>query len=198
MPVPTKIIFFKTPANLRRWFEKNHHKQSEQWIGFYKKNSGKQSITWPESVDQALCFGWIDGVRKSLESDRYTIRFTPRKQTSIWSAVNIRRFSELQRLGVMTGAGLEIFQKRDVKKSNLYSFEQRKNPKLPAAFLRRFTSNAKAWEYFSSMPPWYRRTSTWWVISAKQEPTRLKRLAQLIHDSERKKTIPVLTRAAKK
>lgn len=194
MPTPTKILFFKTSMNLRRWFEKHHAKKSEQWIGFYKTTSGKQSITWPESVDQALCFGWIDGVRKSIDEQRYTIRFTPRKGTSIWSAINIKKVEELKKIGLMTEAGLNAFQHRDKKKSNLYSFEQRKHPEFPAPFLKRFKTNQKAWKYFSSMPPWYRRTSTWWVISAKQEPTRLKRLIQLIDDSERGRTIPLLTR----
>jgi len=194
MPTPTNILFLKTPVDLRKWFEKNHDTLQEQWIGYYKKDSGKPSITWPESVDQALCFGWIDGVRKSIDEDSYTIRFTPRRQTSIWSAINIKRVGELKKLGLMTKAGLELFENRDVKKSNRYSFEQRKNPEFSSNQLKLFKANKKAWKYFSSQAPWYRRTSTWWVISAKQEETQLKRLEQLISDCEKGRTIPVLTR----
>jgi uncharacterized protein YdeI (YjbR/CyaY-like superfamily) len=194
MPTPTNVKFFKTSMDLRKWFEKNHEKLQEQWIGYYKKDSGKPSITWQESVDQALCFGWIDGIRKSIDEKSYTIRFTPRKLTSIWSAININRVTELKKLGLMKKSGLDIFENRDVKKSNLYSFEQRKNPKLSTAQIKKFKANKKAWAFFSSQAPWYQRTSTWWVISAKQEATQLKRLAQLMKDCEHEQTIMVLTR----
>lgn len=189
MPTPTNIKFFKTPADLRKWFEKNYQSAKEQWVGYYKTDSGKQSITWPESVDQALCFGWIDGIRKSLGDESYTIRFTPRKPTSIWSEINIKKVAELKKQGLMTKEGLHLFENRDTKKSNLYSFEQRKNPQLPAAFVKKFKSNKKAWIFFSSQAPWYQHISTWWVISAKQETTRLKRLGQLINDSEKERRI---------
>ncbi len=194
MPTPTNILYFKTPAELRKWFGKNHNKADEQWIGYYKKDSGTPSITWPESVDQALCFGWIDGVRKSIDGERYTIRFTPRRATSIWSAINIRRVGELKKLGLMKKPGLEIFKKRDAKKSNRYSFEQRKDPRLSPAYIKKFKANKKAWAFFLSQPRWYQRTSKWWVVSAKQEETRLKRLQQLIKDCRSGRTIQVLTR----
>ncbi|MBI2427361.1 MAG: YdeI/OmpD-associated family protein [Ignavibacteriales bacterium] len=161
----------------------------EQWIGYYKTTSGKPSITWPESVDQALCFGWIDGVRKSLGTESYTIRFTPRKPTSFWSEINIKKVAGLKKLGLMTQEGLDLFEKRNVKNSKQYSFEQRKNPKLPAAYARKFKANKKAWAFFSTQAPWYQRTSTWWVISAKREETRMKRLRQLIEDCEKGRRI---------
>jgi uncharacterized protein YdeI (YjbR/CyaY-like superfamily) len=194
MTAPTNIKFFKTSADLRKWFEKNHQTAKEQWVGYYKAGSGKQSITWSESVDQALCFGWIDGVRKSLDEKRYTIRFTPRNPNSIWSDINIKKIAELKRLGLMTPAGLKVFEQRDSAKSRQYSFEQRKNPKLPAADTKKFKANNRAWKYFLSQPPWYQKAAVWWVISAKKEETRLKRLAQLIKDCEHGRTIPVLTR----
>lgn len=192
MPTPTSVKFFKTPADLRKWFEKNYQKSKEQWIGFYKTDSGKQSITWSQSVDQALCFGWIDGIRKSIDDKSYTIRFTPRKPTSVWSRINIKKVAELKKFGLMTKEGLNLFENRDTKKSSLYSFEQGKNPKLPGAFMKKFKSNKKAWEYFSSQAPWYQRTSTWWVISAKREETRMKRLEQLINDCENGRRIGLL------
>jgi uncharacterized protein YdeI (YjbR/CyaY-like superfamily) len=194
MPTPSNIQYFKTPAELRTWFAKNHHKLQEQWIGYYKKDSGTPSITWQESVDQALCFGWIDGIRKSIDAKRYTIRFTPRKPTSIWSAINIKRVGELKKLGLMKKPGLEIFENRDIKKANQYSFEQRQHPTLSPLMLKTFKANKKAWNYFSCMPPGYQKTATWWVISAKQESTVEKRLQQLISDSEHERTIPPLTR----
>ena len=198
MPTPKNVKYFKTSHHLRRWFEKNHGKRREQWIGFYKKESGIPSITWPESVDQALCFGWIDGIRKSIDDKRYTIRFTPRRASSIWSAVNIKRVKELQQRGAMKNAGLKAFEARDPKKSNRYSFEQRANPKFPPVCVKRFKANVKAWNNFSVMPPGYRRMSTWWVISAKHEATKLKRLDQLIHDSEHHRSIAPLRRLEKK
>lgn len=189
MPTPTNIKFFKSSADLRTWFEKNYKGAKEQWIGYYKTPSGKQSITWPESVDQALCFGWIDGVRKSLGAESYTIRFTPRKPTSIWSEINIKKVAELKKQRLMTKEGLELFEKRDAKNSKQYSFEQRKNPKLPAPYVKKIKANKKAWAFFSSQAPWYQRTATWWIISAKREETRLKRLGQLIGTSEKGRRI---------
>lgn len=194
MPTPHNVKYFKTPASLRSWFEKNHAKKKEQWIGYYKKDSGTPSITWPESVDQALCFGWIDGIRKSIDGKRYTIRFTPRRPKSIWSAINIKRATELKKLGLMKKEGLELFERRDGKKSNRYSFEQRKNPVLPIRYKKMFYANGTAWKFFVSQPSWYRKTSVWWVISAKQENTRLRRLEQLLRDSEKGISIPVLRR----
>lgn len=198
MPAKTKSNaspkFFPALADWRAWLEKHHDKHEEFWVGFYKRDSGRPSITWPESVDGALCFGWIDGVRYSIDAISYKIRFTPRKPRSTWSAINIKRVKELTKLGMMHPAGLAAFEKRNGDRSAIYSYEQRKNATLPPEFEKQFEANAKAWAYFQSQPPWYRRTSTYWVISAKKEETREKRLSTLIECSQRGKPIPSLTR----
>ena len=181
-------IFFATQSDLRKWFEKNHDKEKELWLGFYKTSSGKQSVTWSESVDQSLCFGWIDGVRKSLGKGSYVIRFTQRKPHSIWSAINIKKIKELTKLGLMHQAGIDVFNKRDEKKSRVYSFEQ-KNIQLDKDFEKKFRQNKQAWKFFQSQPPSYQKPSIWWVISAKQESTRQKRLDILIKDSENEQRI---------
>lgn len=181
-PAPIKPTFFATSAAFRQWLKKNHAAATELWVGFHKKVTGKPSITWPESVDQALCLGWIDGLRKSFDAESYMIRFTPRKSTSIWSAVNTLRAQELIRLGLMKPAGKKAFEGRDAKKTNRYSFEQQ-HVKLTPVYERRFRSNRRAWEFFQSQPPSYRKVATWWVVSAKQETTRQRRLATLIADS---------------
>jgi uncharacterized protein YdeI (YjbR/CyaY-like superfamily) len=184
MPLtPTDVKFFATPAQFRKWLEANHDKAQELWVGFYKKETGRPSITWPESVDEALCVGWIDGIRKKLDDESYVIRFTPRKPQSTWSAVNIARVAELKRDGRMRPAGLAAFERRRDDKSAIYSYEQRKTAVFDEAAERQFRANAKAWEFFQSQPPWYRRTATYKVISAKREETRQKRLAELIADS---------------
>ena len=178
-----KPLFFPTPADWRRWLATHHASAAELWVGFYKRGSGKPSITWPESVDEALCFGWIDGVRKSLGAESYVIRFTPRRPGSIWSVVNVRRVGELTKARRMRPAGLRAFEKRTAKKTGVYSFEQRKVAKLPAAYVRQFKAQAAAWRFFSEQAPWYQRVTTFWVVNAKQEETRLRRLAILIADS---------------
>jgi uncharacterized protein YdeI (YjbR/CyaY-like superfamily) len=174
--------FFKTSKELRNWFEKNHDKEKELWVGYYKKDSGLESITWSESVDQALCFGWIDGIRKSIDDISYTNRFTPRKSGSNWSAINIKKVKALKKLGLMTPPGIEAFKKLDKKKAAVYSFEQ-KEIVLDAGLEKIFKSNKKAWNNFLSMAPSYQRISKHWIMSAKQEVTRLKRLNVLIEDS---------------
>lgn len=184
-----KIRFFKTQKDFRKWLEKNHKKNNELWVGYYKKSSGKASIDWPQSVDEALCFGWIDGIRKSIDGESYKIRFTPRKPGSIWSTVNLKRAKELINLGIMQPAGLEAFNKKDEKKINRYSFE-RENVKLDNEYEKKFKLNKKAWEFFQSMAPSYKKPTVWWVISAKQEETRLKRLSILIECSESGEKIP--------
>lgn len=176
-------VFFSKPSEFRKWLEKNHLKESELLVGFYKKDSGKPSITWPESVDEALCFGWIDGIRKSVDDESYTVRFTPRKPGSIWSAVNIKKAEDLTKKGLMFPAGAAAFAKRDENRSKVYSFEQEKI-ELGAAYEKKFKANKKAWASFQAMPPSYRKAAIWWVISAKQEATRIKRLETLIADSE--------------
>jgi len=190
--------FFPTLADWRAWLEKNHADSEELWVGFYKRDSGRPSISWPESVDGALCFGWIDGLRKSIDAHSYKIRFTPRTQRSIWSAINIKRTKELSKLGLMHKAGLAAFEKRDGDRSAIYAYEQRKTAKLDPKFEKQFRANAGAWKFFTSQPPWYQRTSTFWVVSAKKEETRMKRLAVLIDCSERKRSIPGLNREALK
>jgi uncharacterized protein YdeI (YjbR/CyaY-like superfamily) len=186
--------FFASPNEWRGWLEKNHAGEQEFWVGFYKRDSGRPSITWPEAVDGALCFGWIDGVRKSIDALSYKIRFTPRKPRSIWSAINIRRAKELSKLGLMHAAGLTAFEKRDGDRSAIYAYEQRQTATLPREFEKQFRANKEGWTFFQSQPPWYRRTSTYWVISAKREEIRRKRLATLIDCSASKRNIPALTR----
>jgi uncharacterized protein YdeI (YjbR/CyaY-like superfamily) len=178
-----KPTYFATAAAFRAWLEANQASSTELLVGFYKKGSGKPSITWPESVDEALCFGWIDGVRRSVDDERYTIRFTPRKARSTWSAVNIKRVDELTKLGRMRPAGLAAFERREAARSQIYAYEQRSEAALDDDAERAFRANAKAWTFFEAQPPWYRRTAIYWVMTAKQEPTRRRRLATLIEDS---------------
>jgi uncharacterized protein YdeI (YjbR/CyaY-like superfamily) len=187
-----KPRFFIAQSAFRAWLELQHDTTHELWVGFYNKQSGKGGITYPEALDEALCFGWIDGLRKRVDDASYTIRFTPRKPGSIWSAVNIRRVGELIKLGRMHFSGLKVFQERDQEKSDQYSYE-RENSKLEAAQEKRFKANKKAWDFFQAQAPWYRRTATWWVVGAKREQTRLKRLATLIEDSEKGRRIAPLT-----
>lgn len=177
-----KPRFFASAEQFRAWLEENHDRRSELLVGFYKRASGRPSMTWPESVDQALCFGWIDGVRKRIDDESYSIRFTPRRPGSIWSAVNIRRATELLALGRMHPEGRRAFEQREEKRSRVYSYENAPQS-LPAAGEEKFRSNKKAWAWFSAQPPWYRSVTIRWVCSAKKEETRARRLAQLIDDS---------------
>jgi uncharacterized protein YdeI (YjbR/CyaY-like superfamily) len=195
---PAKPTFFSTPAEFRAWLEAHHAKKTELFVGFHKKASGKPSMTWPESVDEALCFGWIDGVRRSFGPDAYTIRFTPRKPTSIWSAINVDKVAALTKLGKMREAGLRAFARRTAAKTGVYSFERTRAAKLTALQEKKLRANAKAAAFFDAQAPWYRRTAIHWVISAKQEETRERRLAQLIADSAAGRTIGPLTRPAAK
>ncbi len=187
-------VFFVKPSEFRAWLEKHHDKTREVWVGFHKRSSGRPSITWPESVDEALCFGWIDAVRKSVDEARYTIRFTRRKPGSVWSAVNIERAKELVNLGRMQPAGLKAFEQRTDERSAIYSYEQRQSAELSGTFEDQFRANKKAWEFFLAQAPWYRRAAAFWVLSAKKDETQLKRLAKLIEDSEHQRTVPPLTR----
>jgi uncharacterized protein YdeI (YjbR/CyaY-like superfamily) len=180
-----KRKFFPTPEELRAWLEEFHLVESELWVGFYKKSSGKPSITWPQAVDALLCFGWIDGIRKSVDETTYVIRVTPRKPKSIWSAINIGRVDELEKLGLMRPAGLKAFEARTDDRSAIYSYEQRKSAKLSPQFDRQFRKNTKAREFFRAQAPSYQRIAIYWVTSAKQEKTRASRLERLIRDSER-------------
>ena len=190
------IIFFRKPEDFRSWLQKNHNKEKELLVGFYKKSSGKPSITWPESVDQALCFGWIDGIRRSNDEESYSIRFTPRNPKSTWSAANIKKVEELKKLGLMKPAGLAAYKKKEESNSKIYSFEQR-TVKFTSQYERVFKKNKTAWNNFQSQPPYYRKTVTHWVMSAKQEETRLKRLKRLIKDSESGLKIKEMRRGGK-
>ncbi len=196
--MPPKPTFFPTPSDFRAWLEANHDKFHELLVGFHKKSSGKPSITWPESVDAALCFGWIDGIRKSLNETSYTIRFTPRRSTSTWSAVNIKRVGQLKKTGLMHPAGLKAFAARSAKKSGIYSYEQRKSAQFTREHEKQFRANKSAWEFFRSQAPWYQRVTTYWVISAKKEETKLKRLSVLIDHSQNRRTLPQLRLLKKK
>jgi uncharacterized protein YdeI (YjbR/CyaY-like superfamily) len=177
-------VYFATPADWRAWLRKHHRTETELLVGFWKVGSGKPSITWKESVGEALCFGWIDGVRKRIDDERYTIRFTPRKARSIWSDVNIRRANELIELGLMEEAGLAAFRGRDESRSRQYSFEN--SPRdLPPSYEKRFRSQKQAWSWFESQALSYRRVAIWYVVSGKKEETRTRRLKALIASSGR-------------
>jgi uncharacterized protein YdeI (YjbR/CyaY-like superfamily) len=177
-----KPRFFPTPSAFRKWLAANHAKSKELWVGFYKKDSGKPSITWPESVDEALCFGWIDGIRKRIDEESYVIRFSPRKPTSIWSAVNIRNAEKLKKEKRMQPAGLKAYAARKEYRSGIYSYEQR-SAELVEPYASKLTRNKAAWQFLQSQPPGYRKMMNWYVVSAKQEETRLKRLEKLIEAS---------------
>lgn len=165
-------------------------------MGYYKKDSGKPSITWPQSVDEALCFGWIDGIRKSIDDVSYAIRFTPRKARSTWSGVNIKRAHELTKLGLMQPAGLKAFQAREENRSGIYSYEQR-SPQLPVPYSQQLKKNRAAWKFFEAQPPSYRKAANWWVLSAKRKDTRIKRLHKLIEYSAQGQRIPEFLSAKK-
>jgi len=184
-----KPTFFPTPAKWRAWLAKHHAKEQELLVGFYKRDSGKPSITWPESVDQALCFGWIDGIRRSLGAESYTIRFTPRRRGSIWSNVNTKRATELVALGLMMPAGLAAFEKRRAYKSGIYSYEERPVD-IPEPYAGHFRKNKAAWRFHQAQPPGYRKVTAWWIVSAKKEETRQKRLETLIAHSAKGELLP--------
>ena len=183
-----KPEFFKTPADFGTWLEKHHATATELWVGFYKKDSGKPSITWPESVDQALCFGWIDGIRKRVDEISYHIRFTPRRRGSIWSAINIKRAKELVRQRQMRPTGLKAFAARIENKSGIYSYEQR-STELSQPYAKLLKKNKAASNFFKNQPPSYRKMIGWWIISAKKEETRMARLAKLISESAKGKRL---------
>ncbi len=184
-----KVVFFRSPAKFRKWLEQNHATTPELWVGFHRKDSGRPSITWPESVDEALCVGWIDGLRKTIDEKSYKIRFTPRKSKSNWSTVNIRRVEELTRTGRMRPAGVEAFARRAPARSGIYAYENRKTAELGKRAEQEFRSSPAAWKFFQAQPASYRHTAVWWIISAKKEETRSNRLAKLIEASGRGRRI---------
>lgn len=183
-----KVTFFRSPSDLRKWFNQHHATAQELWVGYYKKGSGKLSITWPESVDEGLCVGWIDGIRKSLDDLSYMIRFTPRRRGSVWSAINIKRVEALSDERRMQPAGLKAYQTRQENKSGIYAYEQRRS-QLEEPYNSMFRKNKAAWNFFQTQAPSYRKVVGWWVISAKKEETRLKRLEKLIEASARGKRL---------
>jgi len=176
------VVFFDSPGDFRRWLAENHASADELWVGYYKKATGKQVLTWEQSVDEALCFGWIDGIRRTVDGESYTNRFTPRRSGSHWSRVNLERVAVLIEEGRMTPAGLEAYEARDPEKSGRYSFELER-ASFTQAQKAAFTSRSEAWVFWNSQPPGYRKQATWWVVSAKREETRERRLATLIDDS---------------
>ena len=175
--------FFSSPDQFRAWLEDNHDDEMEVLVGYYRKRTGRPSLTWAESVDEALCFGWIDGVRRGIDDASYSIRFTPRTPRSTWSAVNIKRVGELVEEGRMTEAGLAAFERRTEDRSRIYSHERREAAKLEPEQEARFRANDAAWEWFQGQAPFYRRQALHWVVSAKRPETRERRLAALIEDS---------------
>jgi uncharacterized protein YdeI (YjbR/CyaY-like superfamily) len=188
----TAPSFYASPEEWRAWLDAHHADMREHWVGFHKVGSGRPSITWPEAVDQALCFGWIDGVRRRVDETSYMIRFTPRKKASKWSLVNARRVGELREAGLMRPAGIAAFEARS--ETGTYSYEQRDSAAFDPERERRLRANPAAWEHFSAQPPWYRRTATHWVMSAKRDETRDRRLARLIEDSAAGRPIGPLAR----
>lgn len=185
----SEIKFFKSARALRRWFERHHESAKELWVGYYKKSTGLASVTWPESVDEALCFGWIDGIRKSVDEVSYTSRFTPRRASSVWSRINIDRATALQAQGLMQPAGCRAFEARKENRSGIYSYEQR-GEQLPEPYRGKLEECPKAAKFFPAQSKSYRKAVAWWVVSAKKEETRLKRLGILIEHSRNGRLIP--------
>jgi uncharacterized protein YdeI (YjbR/CyaY-like superfamily) len=175
--------FFASPEQFRAWLQAHHEAETEVLVGYYKKRTGKPTMTWAESVDEALCFGWIDGVRRGIDDESYSIRFTPRKQRSTWSVVNIKRVGELVEEGRMTPAGLAAFERRTEDRSGIYSHERRRDAALEPEQEARFRANEAAWAWFQAQAPFYRRQALHWVVSAKRPETRERRLTTLIEDS---------------
>ena len=186
-----KAKFFKSSTDYRQWLEEHSAKSCELWVGYFKVGSGKASLTWPESVDHALCYGWIDGIRRNIDEAQYMIRFTPRKPTSTWSAVNIKRVEILVEQGLMRPAGLAAYKARRENKTGIYSYEQRPT-QLPEPYDSILEKNAHALEFFAAQTALYRRAAIWWIVSAKKEETRQRRLEQLVADSSRRKKKAIL------
>ncbi|MGH9308875.1 MAG: YdeI/OmpD-associated family protein [Vicinamibacterales bacterium] len=184
-------VFFKSAAAFRRWLQKNHDRALEVVVGFYRKDSGKKGISYPEALDEALCFGWIDGVRRRHDEESYVNRFSPRKKRSLWSAVNVRRAGELIAAGRMAAPGLKAFEARDAERSRQYSYE-RETCELPPAYVRELRKARRAWAFFKAQSPYYRRMASWFVMSAKTEETRQRRLARVIADSAKGQRIDQL------
>jgi len=185
------IKFFKTQNDFRKWLEKNHNKKDELYVGFYKVHTNKKSVTYQQALDEALCFGWIDGIRKSIDDEKYQIRFTPRRKGSKWSKVNINRAKELIKSGTMKPSGMKEFENRKKYNTVKYSYEE-KIEKLSPEYEKKFKLNKLAWEYFKNQAGYYKRTASFWVMSAKKEETRQRRLKIVIEDSSKKRKIDLL------
>ena len=193
----TNPTFFPSPADLRAWYEANHEAAAELLLGFHKVGSGRPSVTYQEALDAALCFGWIDGIRRNIDAHSYSIRFTPRKRKGNWSLVNIKRVRELIEQGLIHPAGLRAFERRDEAQAAAYSYE-RETAQFDAASERRFRAQKRAWAFFQAQPPGYQRTATWYVVSPKRQETRAKRLEILIDYSARGERLPMLTSPTKR
>jgi uncharacterized protein YdeI (YjbR/CyaY-like superfamily) len=188
----TQARFFASPEEWRAWLDEHHQSETEVLVGYRKRGTGRPSLTWPESVDEALCFGWIDGVRRRIDDERYSIRFTPRQARSRWSKVNVERVAELEAAGRMRPAGVAAFEART--EEGTYSYEQHRKAALDEERERRLRDDEAAWAFFSAQPPWYRRAAIHWVMSAKRDATRDRRLSQLVEDSANGRTVPPLSR----
>ncbi len=191
-------LFFTRLEDLRAWFEANHDRETELWIGYYKKGSGRTSVSYAESVEQALCFGWIDGIRRSIDEHSYANRFTPRRPGSNWSLANVQKVQELMAAGLMHEAGIRAFESRKDHRTGVYSFEQAAAAALTPEEEQQFQANARAWAFWESQPPSYRKVALHWVTSAKKDETRARRLTQLISDSEEGLRIALVRRTPKK
>ena len=193
MVVPSKAVHFRSAKALEKWLERNAETAPELLIAFFNKSSGRTGMSYREALDLALCFGWIDGVRRRIDQERYSIRFSPRKPRSIWSLINTRRARELKAQGLMRPQGLKAFAARKPSRTGVYSFENAPRA-LSSEFEARFRQNAQAWKFFESRPPWYRRVAIFWVMNVKKPETRERRLQTLILDSEQGRSIRLLTR----
>jgi len=187
-------VFFADAAELRAWFLEHHADAPELLVGYYKKHTGKPSVQHTEAIEQALCFGWIDSIGRRIDDERYQVRFTPRRKGSVWSAVNVAKVAELTAAGLMHPAGLQAFESRKPERVAVYSYEQPDDAVLDAEQTARFQGEEAAWKWFSEQPASYRRAAVHWVVSAKREETRQRRLNQLITDSAAGRTVPPLTR----
>lgn len=191
---PFDVTHFATPEEFRAWLTEHHAQRDELWVGFWKKATGKPSITWPESVDQALCFGWIDGIRQKIDDEAYTIRFTPRRAGSVWSRRNIERYAAMEEMGLVEPRGEAAWERRTEDKSSIYSYEQQEKLALSGEYLERLRADEAAWSDWQARPPGYKRKVAHWVMSAKKEETRLRRLQQLIDESLRERKVKPLRR----
>lgn len=192
-----KPKFFSSPEEFHRWLEENHHTATELMVGFHKKSSGMKSITYAQALDEALCFGWIDGVRRSLNETSYEQRFTPRKPKSIWSLVNIKHVKRLKKDGRMHPAGLAAYERRDAKRTGVYSFETTPQ-QLSPDYEKKFRHNKKAWKFFEELPPYLKKTLIFWIMGAKKEETRIRRLEKLIENSAKGVRLGVIEATPKK